>query len=303
MRVCAVDIGSNSVRCLVGDVAEDGSIVPVERGLEITRLSEGMGKSRVISAAAEGRTVAALEKFLALAQRVKTERFVLFATHALREAENTRSFIEIVYKKTGLPIRILSGEEEAEWIHRGVASAVGEPLKDTLVIDIGGGSTEFISTGGCARPYFKSISLGCVRLTERFLCSDPPRETEVTALRDFIARTLSEGIPEITASGKRLIGAGGTITTAAALALKLDRYDPDNIHGSTLTLASVVSLFTRLAGMPLKKRKRVPGLEEKRADIIPGGLLILWGIMEFCGARDITVSDQGILYGALLSRI
>ena len=300
MRVCAIDIGSNSVRCLIADVARGGRISPVERGLEITRLGGGMGRSPLISPDAAERTAAAVERYVGLGRRARAERFLLFGTAILREAENAQSFIDRVKERTGQGVRILSGIEEAALAYRGVTRTIPPLPKNALVIDIGGGSVEFIIPSAKGEPVFRSAALGCVRMTELFLTSDPPPESERRSLRECIARTLDREMPKGDAPTARLIGAGGTITTAAALTLGLARYEPEKIHGCVVSLAQVAGLIAKLSGMPLDARRKMPGLEEKRADIIVAGLIVLRGIMEFYEFREITVSDEGILHGAVM---
>ena len=300
MRVCAMDIGSNSVRCLIADVARGGRISPVERGLEITRLGEGIGTNRTISPEAAERTAAAVERYIALGRRARAERFLLFGTAILREAENARSFTDRVRGKTGQEIRILSGEEEAALAYRGVTRALSPPPTDALVIDIGGGSVEFIIPSEKGNPSFRSIPLGCVRMTERFLHADHPGADELASLREYVARTLEREMPKGDAPPSRLFGAGGTITAAAALTLGLARYEPEKIHGCAVSLAQVAGLIAKLSAMPLDARRKVPGVEKKRADIIVAGLIVLRGIMEFYRLNKITVSDEGILHGAIL---
>ena len=300
MRVCAIDIGSNSVRCLVADAAPGGSISTIERGLEITRLGEGMGKKQTISPEAGERTTAAVVRYVELGRRARAESFLLFGTAILREADNAQSFVDGVREKTGYEIRILSGEEEAEFVYRGVTRAISPPPSDALVIDIGGGSVEFITQATKGNLALKSIPIGCVRMTERFLRADPPRADELTSLRAHVARMLVQEVPLGGAPPARLFGAGGTITTAASLILGLAHYEPAKIHGCVLSLAQVTGLAAKLSAMPLDARRKAPGLEKKRADIIVAGLITLRRIMEFYGLNKNTVTDEGILHGAIL---
>jgi exopolyphosphatase / guanosine-5'-triphosphate,3'-diphosphate pyrophosphatase len=300
MRVCAIDIGSNSVRCLIVDVARGGRISPVERGLEITRLGGGMGRSLLISPDAAERTAAAVERYVGLGRRARAERFLLFGTAILREAENAQSFIDRVKERTGQGVRILSGIEEAAFAYRGVTRTIPPLPKNALVIDIGGGSVEFIIPSAKGEPVFRSAALGCVRMTERFFHADPPGADELASLREYVARTLDREMPKGDAPPARLFGAGGTITAAAALTLGLTRYEPEKIHGCVVSLGQIAGLIAKLSVMPLAARKKVQGLEENRADIIIAGLIVLQGIMEFYGFKEITVSDEGILHGAVM---
>jgi exopolyphosphatase/guanosine-5'-triphosphate,3'-diphosphate pyrophosphatase len=218
----------------------------------------------------------------------------------MRSAKNAVSFIDTVRQSTGHKIRILTGEEEALWTYLGVASSPEFPKsRQQLIIDIGGGSTEIITAGKKGKPAFKSLPLGCVRLTERFIHSDPPTDSETGGIAQTINRILKEKAAGAISSADNIIGAGGTITTAAAITLAMGQYDPDKIHGCRLSLSEITEITNRLASLSLEQRKRVRGLEEKRADIIVAGLLILEAIMKFYGQDKITVSDRGILVGAI----
>jgi exopolyphosphatase/guanosine-5'-triphosphate,3'-diphosphate pyrophosphatase len=303
MRICAIDIGSNSARCLVADVAPGGIISPIERSLEITRLGEGIGTQQTISPEAAERTAATVAKYMEMGRRARAVNFLLFGTAILREAKNAQSFIDRVREKTGYEIRVLSGEEEAEFIYRGVTRTISPPPTDALVIDIGGGSAEFVAPATKGNLTLKSIPLGCVRMTEQFLHTDPPREKDLASLRGYVAFMLRKEIPLVGATPARIFGAGGTITTAATLSLGLAHYEPAKIHGCVISITQVMSLTTKLSAMPLEARKKTPGLEKKRADIIVAGLVVLQCIMEFYGLNKITVSDEGILHGAILEAV
>ncbi|MEI6632548.1 MAG: hypothetical protein WCP22_01885 [Chlamydiota bacterium] len=301
MRISAIDIGTNSVRLLVADVSSGGELAPLDRGLEITRLGEGMAGRGTIGDAAADRTLAAVERFAALARKARAETILLFGTCALREAANGGSFARRVKEATGLDVRVLSGEEEAGLAWRGITRTLSRPLDGTAAIDIGGGSVEITAAPGGGTPAPASIDLGCVRMTEQFLLHDPPGTQELDALRAFASRALAAEVsPSVPRPAARLVGAGGTITAAAAIDLGLRRYDPEKVHGALLSSVRVSALAARLAAMPLAGRKSVPGLEEKRADIIVAGLVVLEAVMDYFSARTLTVSDEGILHGALL---
>jgi len=300
MRICAIDVGSNSVRCLIADIGKEGRITPVDQALRITRLGEGMGRRAEITTEAARRTLDAVEEFVALGKRLGSDRFTLFGTAALREASNADSFIAELRERTGHEIKILSGDEEALLAFRGAASSLPHNLCSVLVIDIGGGSTEFIRRSAHGSTIHTSVPLGCVRLTERFIQSDPPSARELAGLSEYVSKLLSKEMTAPPEQQRQLIGAGGTITTAATLSLGLTGYDPQRIHGSLLSREEVGALIERLARMRLADRKLVPGLEEQRADIIVGGLVILRDIMDFFRCGSLTVSDHGILHGAIL---
>lgn len=305
MRAAAIDIGTNSVRLLVADLAPRGGLSVVERGLAITRLGEGMSRSGEIGDAAAARTLDAVDRFARVARGAGARSILSFGTCALRESANGESFVRRVKGETGLDVRILSGEEEALFAWRGMTRTLPHPLREgTAAIDIGGGSIEITAAPGGGAPVAASLALGCVRMTERFLASDPPARAELDALRLHAFRTLSAEMPlSIPCPASRLVGAGGTITAAASSILGLRRYDPERVHGAMLSADEISGLAARLASMPLARRKEVPGVEEKRADIIVAGLVVLGALMEFFSAPAVTVSDEGILHGAMLDFI
>ena len=301
MRRCAIDIGSNSVRCLIADVSDDGAVRPVDRGLVTTRLAEGLGETGVIGREAARRTISAVRQFLDRAASAGAEEAVVFCTQALREASNAPDVTAELERETGIKAQVLSGRREAELIGIGVTAALPTLGADVAIVDIGGGSTELVSLRRGLPPLLASIPLGCVRLTERFFASDPPTAKEKEEARRFAASLIALRVRLSGSDAERLVGAGGTITTAAAVSLGLPAYSPELIHGSELSIAEVRSLLDRLSALPLAERKAVPGLDPARADIIVAGLVILEEIMKEWGADRITVSDEGILRGVLLA--
>ncbi|MCX6356574.1 MAG: Ppx/GppA phosphatase family protein [Candidatus Aureabacteria bacterium] len=300
MRACAIDIGTNSVRLLVAEIASCCRLTPLATALRITRLGQGIGRRRMISPEAAERTLAAVAEFLETARRHNAERCILFGTAAIREAENGGVFTASVRARTGHAVRILSGEEEAILAYRGATRGLVPHGADAVVIDIGGGSAEISLQQSPGKLVAKSVPIGCVRLTEQFCHADPPDTGELDELKKHISGMLARDIAGFAGRGAALIGAGGTVTTAAAIALGMIPYDPARVHGSTLARLTVSSLAARLAAMPLSQRKLVPGLEPERADVIVAGLLILDLIMDFLSAGKLTVSDEGVLHGALL---
>jgi len=302
MRICAIDVGSNSVRCLVAD-SIDGGRATVKQALRITRLGEGMGKRNEISEEAAGRTLAAIEEFASLGGGLGTERYIIFGTAMLREASNAGSFAKRVKETTGLDLRILSGEEEAALAFDGAMSSLPHDPHTTLVLDIGGGSLELMGRASTGSLTVKSLPLGCVRLTERFIASDPPSPAELLSLRDFVSLTLEREAAGFGSRYKTLLGTGGTVTTAASLSLGLARYEPARVHGTSLKADVIDEQIQRLTAIPLAKRRRLPSLEEKRADIIIAGLVTLREVLGFLRFDELTVSDEGVLRGVVLESL
>jgi exopolyphosphatase/guanosine-5'-triphosphate,3'-diphosphate pyrophosphatase len=292
-RVAAIDLGTNSTRLLVADV-DDGRIREVHRGLEITRLGERVDEGGRLLPAAIARVHAVLDGFAGEVNGLDVELTLAVATSAVRDADNGEAFLDELAARYGFAVRLLDGDEEAAFTFRGVsAGRAVEPV--TLVVDIGGGSTELTLGGPDGVVSSTSLQLGCVRLTERFLHTDPPTSGELTACAAHVRETLPALRPE------RAIGVAGTITTLAALDLGLSEYDPERVHGHRLSRAGVERGFERLATLPLAERERVPALEPARAPVIVGGIAVLREVLDAYGLDEIEVSEQDILHGAALA--
>ena len=301
MRVAAADIGTNSTRLLVADVGADGSVAEVERLLEITRLGEGVDAGGTLGELPMGRVAAALERYAARARALGAERMLAVATSAVRDAANREEFLARV-AATGFQPRLLSGEEEAQTTFAGVRSrAPGEPATSadgTLVIDVGGGSTELVLGDAQGVAWSTSLQAGCVRMTERFLGEDVIPE-EAFAASDAAVDELLKVVPDdAVAATRRAVAVAGTATTLAAIAN--GGYSPEAVHDAQLTRAEVGDLQARLAALPLEQRRTVPGLEPARAPVIVGGLAVLGRVLDRFGLREATVSERDILHGAAL---
>ncbi len=293
MRVGAVDLGTNSTRLLVADV-EDGRVTEVVRRLAITRLGEGVDESHELRPAAIARVHAVLAGYAAEAAALGAERVLAVATSAVRDAANGPGFLRDLGERHGWATRLLDGEAEAETTFRGVTSdrslAAG-----TLLVDIGGGSTELLVGGPEGVSFATSLQVGCVRLTEQFLASDPPTAEELEAAAAH-ARSL---LPALAVESA--IGVAGTVTTIAAIDLGLVAYDPTLIHGHRISRAAVDRVLADLSALPLARRERVPGLEPARAPVIVGGLVVLHEVVARYGLGEIEASERDILVGAALA--
>jgi exopolyphosphatase / guanosine-5'-triphosphate,3'-diphosphate pyrophosphatase len=280
-RVAAIDLGTNSTRLLVADV-DDGRVEEVARTLKITRLGEGVDARRRLLPLPIARVRNVLSDFRRELERLEAERTLAVATSAIRDAENGEAFLGEVEWSYGFATRLLSGEDEAELTARGVGA--GRTLDPgTLIVDIGGGSTELI-----LEDRHVSLDLGCVRLTERF-------GDDVDAAADYVRELL----PPLDV--RSAIGVAGTVTSLAALDLGLDEYDPDRVHGHRLGIAAVDEQLRRLAAMPLEDRRRVRGLDPDRAPVIVAGAAILREILRRYDLAEIEVSEHDLLYGAALA--
>ena len=286
MRVAAIDQGTNTTRLLVADV-QDGQVDEVVRRSTITRLGEGVDARRRLLPLPITRVRNCLTNYRLELESLGAERALLVATSAVRDAENGEAFLGEIEWSYGFTTRLLTGDEEADLTLRGV----GAVDDDTVVIDIGGGSMELIASGSRV-----STDLGSVRLTERFLGSDPPTGSELEAMTGAIRSVLEEH--DLSAS--RGIGVAGTVTSLAALDLGLVEYDSEQVHGHRLGKGAVQAQLERLAALPLAERREVPGLEPERAPVIVAGAAILLETMRHLGLEEIEVSKRDILDGAAL---
>src|SRR4051812_48032456 len=285
MRVAAVDLGTNSTRLLVADV-DDGRVEEVARHSQITRLGEGVDERRKLLPSPVARVRNVLSEYRREAERLGAERVLTIGTSAVRDAENGEAFLGEIEWSYGFTTRLLSGEEEAELTRRGVANgrAVGH---ETLVLDVGGGSPELIP----ARERV-TLDVGCVRLTERHLRSDPPARVEL----DAAARAVREALPDW--HPQDAIGVAGTVTSLAAL--ELGEYDPEQTHGCRLSRESVERQLERLASLPLAERRELSGLEPERAPVIVAGALIVREFLDRYGLDGLQVSERDLLHGVAL---
>jgi exopolyphosphatase / guanosine-5'-triphosphate,3'-diphosphate pyrophosphatase len=300
-RIAVVDLGTNSTRLLVANV-EDGAVSELERRTVVTRFGEGVDATGRLSDAALGRVDEALGDYREVIDRLRAERVVAVATSAMRDAENGPAYREHVKQQFGIDARTISGDEEARLSFLG-ATADRAGGASTMLVDIGGGSTEYVvGTPGEDPEFHVSTRMGSVRHTERFLATDPPTSDEVDALRADAERMLSEEVPadvrEATAHG---IAVAGTATTLAAIDQELDPYDPDRVHGYTLDLASCERILARLASLPLDERRGVTGLHPDRALSIVAGAAILVETIRGFGLDAVEVSEADILHGAALT--
>jgi exopolyphosphatase/guanosine-5'-triphosphate,3'-diphosphate pyrophosphatase len=286
VRVAAIDLGTNTTRLIVADVT-DGTVDAILRRSTITRLGEGVDARRRLLPLPITRVRNCLADYRRELESLGAERALLVATSAVRDAENGEAFLGEIEWSYGFTTRLLSGEQEADLTLRGVGAVGGE----TIVVDIGGGSTELIAAGVRV-----STELGSVRLTERFLESDPPSAGELEEL----ARAIRSVLEEHDLSARRGIGVAGTVTSLAALDLGLVEYDADRVHRHRLGQSAVRAQLDRLAALPLAERREVPGLEPERAPVIVAGAAILLEVMRHLGLPEIEVSERDLLDGAAL---
>jgi exopolyphosphatase/guanosine-5'-triphosphate,3'-diphosphate pyrophosphatase len=331
MRAAVVDIGTNSTRLLIADVSPAGQISELARRSIVTRLGAGVDSSGALAEAAQARVFEALEQFRPELGRLQPERNLAVLTSAVREASNGAKFAERIRTSYGLDARILSGDEEARLTFLGAMSgqsdssapaaavqvgaasaragssdpqgtadteARGEP---TVVIDIGGGSTEFIVGVDRRAGFHVSLNAGVVRMSERHIHSDPPAPAQLQELAADTHSIFLQGLPmEERRAARRGIAVAGTATSAAAIDLALDPYDPARVQGYTLLLATVELLLARLADMSEDQRRSVVGLDPARAPTIVAGMVLLSQAMRMFDLDRVEVSEHDILYGGAI---
>jgi exopolyphosphatase/guanosine-5'-triphosphate,3'-diphosphate pyrophosphatase len=287
-RVAVVDLGTNSTRLLVADV-HDGRVEELDRRLEITRLGEGVDARRQLLPHAVARVRNVLVDYRRAAEERGAERTLAFGTSAVRDAENGDAFLGELEWSYGFATRLLTGHEEALLTFRGVSA--GLKIEDgTLVVDVGGGSTELILGGPGGVTFHESFDLGCVRLTERF-----PDDPEGAA--EFARTTLDPVELDV----RQAVGVAGTITQLATLDLGLEREEPDRVHGHTLTTDAVASLLERLARMSVEEIRRERGMHPDRAPVIVAGTVVVVETLRRFGLEELEVSERDIMHGAALA--
>lgn len=300
-RVAAIDCGTNSIRLLVADAdPQTGELVDLDRRMTIVRLGQGVDKTGRLAPEALDRTFAACREYAEVIKSHGAERIRFVATSASRDAENRDDFVRGVLDILGVEPEVISGDQEAEFSFTGATKELAgsdhlaEPY---LVVDIGGGSTEFVVGDDHVRAA-RSVDIGCVRLTERHIRSDPPAPAELDAVRADIeaALDLAERTVPIRDAGT-LVGLAGSVTTVSAIALGLDAYDSAAIHHSRVSYEQVAEIVGRLSRATHDERAAIPVMHPGRVDVIVSGALVLLSIMDRTGAREVVVSEHDILDG------
>ncbi|MFJ1836210.1 exopolyphosphatase [Streptomyces sp. NPDC088175] len=305
-RVAAIDCGTNSIRLLVADVdPSTGELVELDRRMEIVRLGQGVDRTGRLAPEALERTFAACRQYAAVIEEHGARRIRFVATSASRDAENRDEFVRGVLEILGVEPEVISGGQEAEFSFTGATKELAgrdHLAKPYLVVDIGGGSTEFVVGDDHVRAA-RSVDIGCVRMTERHLVrdgvvTDPPDPAQIDAIRADIdaALDLAEESVPLTGAGT-LVGLAGTVTTLAAIALGLDAYDSGAIHHSRISFDQVQEITGRLLGSTHAERAAIGAMHPGRVDVITSGALILLAVMKRTGAREVVVSEHDILDG------
>ena len=298
-RVAVIDVGTNSTRLLVADVA-DGRVSPLERRSTVTRLGRGVDLSGHLSGEAIEDVCVAIADYVGTIEELGAGTVDAIATSAVRDADNGSAFIAELRERFALSARVLDGEEEARLTYLG-ATSEALPTEPTLVVDIGGGSTELIVGNGREISFHDSLQAGVVRHTERHVSSDPPTASELEALATDVRGLIEDSLGPGGVAARQGIAVAGTPTSLAAVEMELEPYDPLRVHGHVLALPSIQRMLSSLASAPLAERVEIPGLHPDRAPTIVAGVVILVETMRAFGLEEIKVSEQDILYGTAIA--
>jgi exopolyphosphatase / guanosine-5'-triphosphate,3'-diphosphate pyrophosphatase len=300
-RIAVIDLGTNSTRLLVAEVA-GGQVNELERLTTVTRLGQDVEATGRLAGEAIERVSEALAAYREAIDRLGAQRIVAVATSAMRDAENGPAFRDEIEKRFGIDARTISGDEEARLTFLGATSG-RTPGSQTLVIDIGGGSTEYVTGVAASEPDFHvSTRMGSVRFSERHLRADPPEHGEMTTLAEDARAVVDADVPpEIRQRVEHGIAVAGTATTLAAIDQELDPYDPEKVDGYRVSLRACERIVAQLAALPLAERRDVTGLHPDRAPTIVAGAGILLESMRAFGLDEIEISESDILHGAALA--
>jgi exopolyphosphatase / guanosine-5'-triphosphate,3'-diphosphate pyrophosphatase len=294
MRCAGIDVGTNTLLCLIADT--DGqAVTAVEDHAEIVRLGEGLDRSGELKPEAIARSLAVLDRYVARIAELECAHVAAVGTEALRRAKNGMVFVNEATSRLGRVggrFFVIDGEREARLSWRAVRAAFPSLSGTRTVLDIGGGSTELL-VGESEIEGVVSLPIGSVRLTERLLHHDPPSPEEKAAL----ARTVDEALAGAPPPRGTVVGIAGTVTTLAAMSLGITTYDAERVHGMTLSYSVLQNMTKRLGETPLADRRRTPGLDPRRADVIYAGAVILERVLARAGAEELLVSDRGIRWG------
>lgn len=302
MTIATIDIGTNTVLLLIADVGPHGTIQTVAGAQRIIRLGRNVDASRTIRPEGLDKCADVLAEYREIIRSHGCERTVACGTSALRDASNRDEFLAAMSKRTGITVEVISGDEEALWTFRGGRLVLGPTREECTVLDIGGGSTEFIVGSDETVHFKKSIDIGAVRLTERFIHSDPILPSDESLFRQFLRDQLADSLRAIPPSSA-LVGVAGTITTLAAMMQHMTAYDAARINGFRLSMKDLQDMNARLSKSTLAEKKSMPGLQPERADVIHAGAVILEEAMRFLRQPEVIVSDHGLRYGLVLREI
>lgn len=300
MKIGAIDIGTNSMRLLIADY-NDNKIENRKKYINTTRIGQGVDQDGYITNEALERNLKALKEFSDKCNEEKCEKVYCMGTSALRDSKNGQDFINEAKKLTNIDVKIICGEEESNLGFMGVLEGTeGDKKEDILVIDIGGGSTEFVVGNEEGIKFCKSENVGALRMTEKFITTDPISDEEFSSMTNFIEDTISSTINKIeTMNISKLVGIGGAITSLSAMNQQLEVYSMEKVHNSVVTKKDLEKILQNLKIMTLNDKKTLKGLQPKRADIITAGVKILHIVMEKLEIEKIMISEYDNLEGLM----
>ncbi len=302
-RIAAIDIGTNSIRCIIAEVSKEGKYKILDDEKATVRLGERMAMTGMISDEASNRALEAIRRFQKLATGLNVEVVEAVATSAVRTAKNGSELVATLSKELGHEIKVISGEEEAELTAASALANFDMYGKRYAMIDIGGGSVEIVTAYGNHVEEFYSLDLGAVVMTDRFLKSDPIDEDELRKFQRHIRESLKRAFTGKKVTADSLIGSGGTLTALGCMAMQMRNDNYVSIHGSEVLHAEVVHLLAMLIHKDLKGRRTIPGLNQDRADIIVAGVVVVDELMRFFNANRVLVNERGIREGLLIKAI
>ncbi len=302
-RFAGIDIGTLTCRVLIADLNPGQPLKVLRSDRRILRLGEGVDQTKRLSSVAIDRVIHCLQEWREVITDYHVEATAVVATSAVRDAANREQFLERVKREAGFEIEVISGEEEARRTLLGIRSGLPTGVTDILALDIGGGSTEFILNRSGQKPIVRSIDIGVVRLCERVLHDDPPTDEEVRQAREWVTRETTTAVADMGDYRQAtFVGTAGTITSLAAMAQKLQTYEPARIHNYRLRLEAIRELEHTLLTRTKAERVGLPGLENNREEVIAAGAIIIRTIMETLGQEECLVSDLGLREGVLIER-
>lgn len=305
MRFASIDIGTNTVLLLVAETDGRNNLRTIFEKQHIIRLGKNVDAQKNIGREGLDKLTAVLTEYLQDIAQYQVDQTLIAATSAMRDAANKEAILQEIYTRTGQRIQILSGDDEAMWTFQGGCLALPAASQgSTLLIDIGGGSTEFVVGSASDISFKKSLNIGAVRMTERFITQDPPSASDMDQLRRYVWGEFESHLSDIkTIRPDHALGVAGTVTTLCAMLQALPHYDPQRINGYVMTKTALHTLIETMASRTLEARRTMPGLDSERADVIIAGAVILSEIISFFNLNTITVSNFGLRYGLILKEL
>jgi exopolyphosphatase / guanosine-5'-triphosphate,3'-diphosphate pyrophosphatase len=294
-RIAVIDIGTNTLLLLIAELQGSGEIIAIVDECRFGRLGKGLDASGELATESIATSLAICREYRAILDQHGVDTPAIVATQAMREARNAGLFVTEAQAILRAPLQIIAGEREAQLAAASVRGALPHLHgKRYIVVDVGGGSTEFIVTDGVAIESAVSVAVGAVRMTERFLRNDPPQPQDIAELTEFLSATLA---PLQLPTGLPMVATAGTATTIAAVALEMSSYDTHRVTGFTLNPAQLIALCQRMATSTVAQRKTWPGMVPQRADVIAGGAIILQVAASIAQSSVFIVCDRGIRWG------